>query len=229
MRARGAERREKIWFRDAEVAEAGAVFVSNEQGSGDTVVDARSTQRVGDVQLGEDIGNSQYDPAAGVVYVAVGSTNDVAVIDPARRAILDRHHLDGCQGAHGIKVDDAPRHRVFVACEKSDSLVVFDLAAKRFTQTLDVGKTPDVLAVDAASHRLYVAAESGELGVFDTRGDSVVKLGQGIAGPGAHSVAVDPMSHLVYLPLTDGGGASRFARAAAAIARRRLHLRRRPE
>ena len=50
--------------------EAHSVFVSNEHGSGDTVVDAASNQPIGDVELGGDIGNTQYDPARKVVYVA---------------------------------------------------------------------------------------------------------------------------------------------------------------
>ena len=33
-------------------------------------------------------------------------------------------------------------------------------------------------------------------------------LTHGFAGPGAHSVAVDPNTHLVYLPLANLGGRS---------------------
>ena len=186
--------------------EAGAVFVSNEHGSGDTVVDARTTTRLGDVELGGDIGNSQYDPVRSLVYVTVGSTNELIVLHPADRAIVGRYHLDGCEGAHGLQVDLATHRRLFVACEGNASLVAFDLMTQRTTQTFEVGDSPDVLAEDAANQRLYVAAESGQLAVFDTGGDSLKKLGQGNAGPAAHSVAVDPMSHLVYLPLTDVGG-----------------------
>jgi len=183
----------------AYASQAGTVFVSNERGTGDTAVDGRGVRRIGDVNLGEDIGNSQYDPSAGALYVAVGGNNQLVTIDPARMAILDREDLEGCSGAHGVQVDAPPRHRVFVACENNDSMVVFDLTAKRVSQTFRVGKGPDVQALDAASHQLYVAAESGELAVFDTTGDSVTKVGQGNAGPDAHSDAVDPVSHVVYL------------------------------
>ena len=31
-------------------------------------------------------------------------------------------------------------------------------------------------------------------------------LSQGDAGPNAHSVSVDPATHVVYMPLTDVGG-----------------------
>jgi len=182
------------------------VFVSNEHGSGDSVIDARSSEHLGEIELGGDIGNSQYDPARKVVYVAVGSRNELVTVDPTQRTVVDRSGLDGCSGAHGVQVDTTARHRVFVACEGNAALVVFDLVAKRVTQTFDVGQSPDVLAEDEANHRLYVAAESGRLSVFDATGDSVSKLSQGNGGPGAHSVAVDPVSHRIYLPLADIGG-----------------------
>ena len=186
--------------------EAHAVFVSNEHGSGDTVVDARSNEHLGEVELGGDIGNSQYDPARKVVYVAVGSRNELVTVDPAQRTVVDRGGLDGCSGAHGVQVDTPVRQRVFVACEGNAALVVFDLVAKRVTQTFDVGQSPDVLAEDEANHRLYVAAETGQLAVFDTTSRAVSKLSQGPGGPGAHTVAVDTASHLIYLPLADVDG-----------------------
>jgi DNA-binding beta-propeller fold protein YncE len=63
-----------------------------------------------------------------------------------------------------------------VACQGNATLAVFDLMAKRVTQTFDVGDSPDVLAEDGANHRFYVAAESGQLATFDTTGGSVSKL-----------------------------------------------------
>ena len=120
--------------------------------------------------------------------------------------MLDGSGLDGCAGAHGVQIEAATRYRVFVACEGNAALVVFNLVAKRVSQTFNVGDSPDVLAEDEANHRLYVASESGQLAVFDTTGDSVIKLSQGNAGPGAHSIAVDPVSHRIYLPLADIGG-----------------------
>jgi hypothetical protein len=62
-----------------------------------------------------------------------------------------------------------------------------------------------VLALDPGLHRLYVASESGTVAVFDVAGP-VRKVAEGNAGPNSHSVAVDPDTHLIYLPLTDVGG-----------------------
>ena len=67
-----------------------------------------------------------------------------------------------------------------------------------------VGGSPDVLAFDASLRRLYVAAESGEVAVFAERGRGLTKLGQAELAPYAHTVAVDPRTHLVYFALQSG-------------------------
>lgn len=189
----------------AYVPGAGKVYVSNEHDSADTVIDARTGRRLGSIRIGGDIGNSQYDPGTGRVYVASGSDNQLVVVDPIRDAVVERDPLTGCAGAHGVLVDVPERGRVFVACEGNSRLVVLDLRSRRVTSAMDVGDGPDVLALDPSLHRLYVASESGVLAVFDV-GTQVRKLGTGNAGPNAHSVSVDPATHVVYLPLTGVGG-----------------------
>jgi DNA-binding beta-propeller fold protein YncE len=183
----------------------GKVYVSNESDSVETVVDARTGARLGSITIGGDIGNSQYDSATGRVYVAAGSDNRLVVVDPSRDGVVERDPLPGCDGAHGVQVDAAERHRVFVACEGNARMVALDLATRRVTAAMAVGDGPDVLALDPGLHRLYVASESGTLAVFDVAAQ-VRKLGAGNAGPNAHSVSADPDTHLVYLPLTDVGG-----------------------
>jgi len=189
----------------AYVPDAGKVYVSNEHDSFDTVLDARTNRSLGRVEVGGAIGNTQYDPATHLVNVASGSDNRLVVIDPGRDAVLGRYPLSGCDGAHGVYLDSPEQHRIFVACEGNARLAVFDLGAKTVTTVVRVGDGPDVLALDPNLHRLYVASESGTLSVFDVAGP-VRRVAEGSAGPNAHSVAVDPDSHLVYLPLTDVAG-----------------------
>ena len=63
-----------------------------------------------------------------------------------------------------------------------------------------------MLAFDSGSKRLYVSAESGVVAVAVERGRKLVKLGQAFLAPHAHTVAVDPATHLVYFPLESGQG-----------------------
>ena len=61
-----------------------------------------------------------------------------------------------------------------------------------------------MLAFDAGLRRLYVAAESGEVAVFAEHERRLEKLGQAMLADEAHTVAVDPRTHLVYFPLEGG-------------------------
>jgi hypothetical protein len=51
---------------------------------------------------------------------------------------------------------------------------------------------------------LYVAAESGDITVFDINRKGVVLIGHDHCGDNAHSVAVDPATHRVFFPLMKG-------------------------
>ena len=63
-----------------------------------------------------------------------------------------------------------------------------------------------MLAFDSSNRRLYVAAESGDLAVFSEHAHTyaLTKVGQSHLAPAAHTVAVDPRSHLVYFALESG-------------------------
>ena len=53
--------------------------------------------------------------------------------------------------------------------------------------------------------RLYVAAESGAVSAFWVDGSTLRSVGE-LRIPHAHTVSVDPRTHLVYLPLENVNG-----------------------
>jgi len=184
--------------------EVGKLYVSDEHGKADTVVDVQSNQVVTTIPLRGEAGNTQYDPVSQQIFVAVHSGH-LAAIDPTTDQLVGRYEVPGCGEPHGLAVD-ADRRLAYVACQSNARLAVVDLTTMQVQSTHEVGKGPDVLAFDAGLGRLYVAAESGPLTVFVSDDNGVHELTRGTAGPNAHSVAVDPDTHHVYLPLTNVGG-----------------------
>jgi DNA-binding beta-propeller fold protein YncE len=178
------------------------VYVSDETGGIESVFSAAG-RRVGTVQLGGEAGNVQYDSGSRRVLVDVQSRNDVAIIAPSSGRVTRRVALPGCQHPHGLLID-APKRLAFVACDGNAKLLTLDLDRLKVIGTTTVGAGADVLAFDTALHRLYVAAESGEVAVFAEHGRGLTKLGQGLVAPAAHVVAVDSRTHLVYFPLQSG-------------------------
>jgi DNA-binding beta-propeller fold protein YncE len=177
------------------------VFISDETGGVETVIDWRG-RSVATIPLGGEAGNVQYDAGSNKILVAVQTLGQIAVIDPGSNRVVRRVKLPGCY-AHGLLID-APRRLAFVACQQTATLLTVDLRSMKVLGTTAIGQGPDVLAYDAALSRLYVAAESGEVAVFAVAAHGVKRLGLAMLAPRAHTVAVDPRTHLVYFPLEAG-------------------------
>ena len=96
---------------------------------------------------------------------------------------------------------DAPARLAFVACDDNAKLLLVDMTDMHVLSVHDVGRAPDVLAFDPGLRRLYVSSESGVVAVFEVEGKDLRLLGSNFLAPEAHSVAVDPATHLVYFPL----------------------------
>jgi sugar lactone lactonase YvrE len=180
------------------------VFASDEAGEADVVIDARTQAKRATIPLGGEAGNTHYDSVSHCILVAVQTRNQLVAIDPVAERVVARYDLPGSDGPHGFTLDE-PGRLAFVTSEGSGVLQVVDLRTMRVLATHRVGDDPDVLAWDAAWRRLYVASESGVLSAFAADGATLRPLGTTRA-PRAHTVAVDPRTHRVYLPLENVGG-----------------------
>lgn len=182
----------------------GRIFVSDEHGKADAVIDVRTNTLVTSIALGGEAGNTVYDSGSGQILVAVHEPAELVAIDPASARIVARYPLPGQKEPHGIGLD-LRQHLAFVAEQENGTLAVFDLTSKKVLATHRVGNSPDVLSFDAGLGRLYVSAESGTLSVFKQHGKELVLEGE-MSMPHAHTVCVDPTTHLVYLPLENIDG-----------------------
>jgi DNA-binding beta-propeller fold protein YncE len=178
------------------------LYVSDEFGRTETVIDTQTNRRLKTIPLGGEAGNSQYNPIDHRIYVDVQTLNQLVTIDPATDTIVARYPIPPtCERDHSLLIAPA-QMLAFVACEGNAKLAVFSLNTKRFLPSVfSVGQDPDVLAFDPSLHRLYVASESGVLAVFQVEGTTLHKLGQAYLAYRAHSVAVNPQTREVYLPL----------------------------
>ena len=180
------------------------VFVSDEHGGVDAVIDATSNTLTTKIPLGGGAGNTIYDQKSGNILVAVHGVNLLLVIDPATDKIIGRYPLPGIENPHGIALDVAGR-TAFVAGERNHALAVVDLSTMKVLSTYQVGDDPDVLAFDPGLGRLYVSAESGTVTVFQSNNRKLHLLSS-FEMSHAHTVAVDPKTHLVYFPLENIDG-----------------------
>lgn len=182
------------------------VAVSDQRdGAVSLVADAGSGSRR-QVPVGSETGNVVYDAGRGVFWVTVvgpTSPDRLVPVDPVAATAGTAIELPGCEGAHGLRLHPDGQS-AFVACESNDRLVRVALDGAHAVVHESVGAGPDVLAIDPGLGWLYVAAESGDLTVLDIAQPGLVVIDRESPGPGAHTVAVDPATHRVFLPLSQG-------------------------
>jgi len=183
---------------------ADKVFVSDESGGTDVVIDPKTGTKHSTIDLGGEAGNTHYDSVSHCILVAVQTRNQIVAIDPVTEKIVRRYDLPGSDHPHGFTIDE-PGRLAFITGEGNTALQVLDLRSMKIIQTVAVGADPDVLAWDPSWRRLYVAAESGVLSTFWLDGSTLRPTGE-VRMPHAHTVSVDPRTHLVYLPLESFNG-----------------------
>jgi len=184
-----------------------AIVGVSDQGDGalSLIADAgRGARR--QVRLGDETGNVLYDHARRRFWITVVGPkrpDRLVAVDPVTAKVTATIGLPGCRGAHGMRLHPDGKS-AFIACEDNDVLARVDLDGKHAVTTAPTGKGPDVLGLDPGRGRLYVAAESGDVTVFDLRKPGVALVGHVHPGAHAHTVSVDPASHRVFFPLMKG-------------------------
>lgn len=180
------------------------VFVSDESGGADVVIDAKTHRKRSIIALGGEAGNTHFDSVSRCMLVAVQTRNELVALDPVSERVAARYPLARSDHPHGFTLDQVGR-LAFISGEGNGELLVLDLRSLKILARRPVGAEPDVLAWDSAWRRLYVASESGTLSAFWLDGTSLRPAGE-YRAPRAHTVAVDPRTHRVYLPLENVNG-----------------------
>lgn len=181
------------------------LFVSDEAGGVETVIDTQRNERVNTIQMGGEVGNTQYDPASHLIYACLQTRNELVEINPETDKIQARYALPGGEHPHGFYIDDQ-HGKAYIACQGDNKLLVFDMKNHSVDKVLPVADGPDVLAFDHGLQLLYVACESGSVSLFRCSNGQLKKLGDADVGANSHSVSVNSETHRAYFPLKNVNG-----------------------
>jgi len=176
------------------------VWTTNESAGTETVIDADTGAVRATVPLGGEVGNVVYNPTLDRMVVAVQGRNDLVVVDPVSFTVTERIPTPGCDRPHGQALDVTDQ-MMFVGCEANATMVTVDLVNRNVIDHHAVGETPDVLAYDPGINRVYVAAENGWVSIFEHDHGKLTVQGSAFLADGAHSLALDPITHHSYIPI----------------------------
>jgi DNA-binding beta-propeller fold protein YncE len=168
-----------------------------------SVVDLESMEPVAEIVLPGRPRWALYDPERDVVFANIRDPAEIVVIDCAEVAIVRAIPVPAA-GPHGLWLDDG---RLFCAADEG-ALVVLDRDGEVHA-TLPLPGTPDVIMLDPALGRVYVAAgDPGVVCSFDSR--LLEWLETVPTEPGAHTLGWGPVGGSLYVFCPGSGGAAVF-------------------
>ena len=192
----------------------------------ETVIDALTDKVITRIPLGidgkwgDDVGHVRFDPGLHRIFVVVqqlpnpddpnpnllppAGTARLVAIDPVTLRVITRLTLPNfCFTPHGLTIDPL-EHIAFIACIDADppSILRVDLQTMKVIvePPWPVQVKPDILAFDRPLQILYVGSAVG-ISIFKENGRQLEWLGNYSYGVNNHTVAVNEVTHEVYLPV----------------------------
>jgi DNA-binding beta-propeller fold protein YncE len=181
------------------VPSAGLIYVANGDAKLATLINPRTRATVGIIRLPGKPEFPALDSQTGLLYQNIEDENLVAAIDVKTRTVVGQWSLAPCEGPSGMAID-AEQRRVFAVCSENARLVVFDLDTHRVITSIKIGGGPDSVAFDRTLHRIYSAGRAGQLTIVQQDSPNEYRvLDQIRTHYGAHTLAIDPVSHRVFV------------------------------
>ena len=182
-----------VFDQKAEIA-----YVGNGGGDSATLIPAADLGHPITIPLGGSPEFPQVDETTGLIYQPLEDKNEVVAIDPVAHKILSRFPISACERPKGSAID-IEDHVLFVGCSNR-LLAVINLADGHLIKTLPIGRFVDVVAWDAVLHRVYTANAGGSMTVIERQARGLYKVVDAVqTRPGGHTLAVDPLTHRVYV------------------------------
>jgi YVTN family beta-propeller protein len=175
------------------------IYVANGDGKVATLIDPALRAVAATIPLGGKPEFGAFDSQTNLFYQNLKDTNSLAAVDLSKRAVAMRWPLQQCVGPSGMAIDEEGR-QLFIGCSGNARLAVFDMEKQRVVTSLPVGGGPDSVAYDAKLHRIYVTGRAGDLCVVQQDSQGAFATVDTISlRYGAHTLAVDPVSHRLYV------------------------------
>ena len=187
------------------------VFTFNGGSSSATAIDATTNRIVGTVPLGGRPEFAQSD-GAGRVFVNLEDKSEVVAFDARTLAVQGRWPLAPCEEPTGLALDRAAM-RLYVGCA-NQRMGVMDARTGRMLTTVPAGDRIDATAYDPATHLAFASGGDGTLTIVATEQPSGGPAAPAAltpatvqTGPGGRTMALDPRTHRIYIPVAQFGTA----------------------
>lgn len=178
----------------------GMAYAGEDDGSHIWVIDVKNKKLVKTLKISGVPEFVVYDHETDRIYQNIKTKNLVAVINPTTNKVETEWSTLPATGPHGLAVD-SEAGRIFVAGHNG-KLVGIDLKSGKVFAEAEIKEGTDQISFDATSKTIY-AASKGFISVVKETESGLQSLGNTPAHRGAHTLAVDPRRHEVWVSYAD--------------------------
>jgi DNA-binding beta-propeller fold protein YncE len=195
--------------------EATGLFYLGDRADGLKKEAVKGSVEIVDIKNGKDVGSIEVDglnPAGFALdtttprmFVVMGDTSNVVVIDRQKRQVVATWPITGGPEPHAVAID-AARHRLLIGSRvkrshtyKPGKLVVMDSDSGKVIDAIDTEGGVDEVVYDAPSKRVYYTGTTGNVAVFkQLDADHYQLLGNVPTGPLAKTSLLVPQMKRFY-------------------------------
>ena len=178
------------------------VFVDNDEKPEMWVIDPDAKKILKTITLpGNGMEDLAFNADGSILYQNLKGASQLVRIDPKSGKILDAFPTSPASQPHGLAmVLDA--NAVLVAGD--GKLAMMNLLNGKVLVTSDIAQKVDEIAYDPNLARAYAASGTGVISIAFAGPASLTTIGSAPSAPGAHSIAVDPQTHTVWIAYAKG-------------------------
>ena len=178
----------------------GMLFAAEDDGDHLWVIDTKSAKVVGTVSIPGVPEVLDFDPATNRIYLNIKDKNTVVRVDPSTDKVNATWSTLPATSPHGLVID-SKRGRVYSA-GGNGKLVSIDFKSGKVISSADIPTGVDQIAFDTERQLIYSACK-GFISITAVSDHGLKTVGQVASPKGAHTLAVDPSSHDVWVSYAD--------------------------
>jgi len=192
----------------------GEVYAFNGRSNTATVINAQTGDVTATITLPGKPESATSDPAAGRVYDNIEDKAEVAVIDTKTHTVVATWPNAPAAGASGQAIDLA-KHHLILGCD--DTMGLMDSATGKLLSTLKAGAGIDSAAFDPGTGYAFVpCGQAASTTIAKIDGDKLTLVQTLPTATGAKTMALDPVTHNIYMACVKYQAAAPAPAAASA-------------
>ncbi len=180
------------------------LYVCHDDGEDVWVFDASTLKKLATVKVAGAPEYIEYDAKTDKLYQNIKPTDQIQVIDPIKKAVSVSWPTGEEKGPHGLALDR--KTGIGFSAGSNGKLIAFDIKSGKILSTVDIAAGTDQIAMDYGLGRVYCASR-GFISVVQETSDGAKLLGNVVSPKGAHTIAVDPTTHDVWVCFGNAQGA----------------------